>query len=51
MLQTLLYYRYARLENAEEFAKKHLKFCKELGLLGRVIVAPEGLNGTISGTK
>lgn len=51
MFQTLLYYRYARLDDAEEFAKKHLKFCKELGVLGRVIVAPEGLNGTISGSK
>lgn len=48
--QTLLYYCYSRIENAEQFASDHLQFCKSLGLLGRVIVADEGLNGTVSGT-
>jgi UPF0176 protein len=48
--QTLLYYRYSHLENAEEYAEEHLKFCKEIGLVGRVLIAEEGLNGTISGT-
>lgn len=50
MYQTLLYYKYARIENAAEFAEQHLAFCKELGLVGRILVAEEGLNGTISGT-
>ena len=27
-----------------------LEFCKSLGLVGRIIVADEGLNGTVSGT-
>jgi len=49
--QTLLYYCYSPIENAEEFAEKHLEFCKSLGLVGRIIVANEGLNGTVSGTK
>ncbi|SEM29377.1 UPF0176 protein [bacterium A37T11] len=48
--QTLLYYCYSFIENAEEFAAKHLEFCKSLGLVGRIIVADEGLNGTVSGT-
>jgi UPF0176 protein len=48
--QTLLYYCYARIENAEQFAADHLVFCKSLGLVGRIIVADEGLNGTVSGT-
>jgi UPF0176 protein len=48
--QTLLYYCYSPIENAEEFAEKHLEFCKSLGLVGRIIVANEGLNGTVSGT-
>lgn len=48
--QTLLYYCYTHIENGEEFASAHLKFCKELGLSGRIIVAEEGLNGTVSGT-
>jgi len=48
--QTLLYYCYKAIENAEEFAASHLKFCKTLNLTGRIIVADEGLNGTVSGT-
>ena len=48
--QTLLYYCYSPIENAEQFAADHLKFCKSLNLVGRIIVADEGLNGTVSGT-
>jgi len=48
--QTLLYYCYSTIANAEQFAADHLKFCKSLGLVGRIIVADEGLNGTVSGT-
>lgn len=48
--QTLLYYCYSAIENAEQFAIDHLKFCKSLSLVGRIIVADEGLNGTVSGS-
>ncbi|HYK76863.1 MAG TPA: rhodanese-related sulfurtransferase [Daejeonella sp.] len=48
--QTLLYYCYSTIENAEQFAADHLRFCKSLNLTGRIIVADEGLNGTVSGT-
>lgn len=48
--QILLYYCYAKVENAEAYAEQHLKFCKQIGILGRIIVADEGLNGTVSGT-
>ena len=48
--QVLLYYHYTPINEHEAFAEQHLKFCKSLGLKGRVIVAPEGLNGTVSGT-
>jgi UPF0176 protein len=48
---TLLYYCYATIANGEQFAADHLKFCKSLGLTGRIIVADEGLNGTVSGTE
>ncbi|MGG0717292.1 rhodanese-related sulfurtransferase [Robertmurraya massiliosenegalensis] len=47
--QVLLYYMYVPIENPEEFAAEHLAFCKELGLKGRILVAPEGINGTVSG--
>ncbi|GAA0344838.1 rhodanese-related sulfurtransferase [Bacillus carboniphilus] len=48
--RVLLYYHYVTIENPEEFAKAHLKFCKEIGLKGRILVANEGINGTVSGT-
>ncbi len=48
--QTLLYYCYTTIADAEQFAADHLNFCKSIGLVGRIIVANEGLNGTVSGT-
>jgi UPF0176 protein len=48
--QTLLYYCYTTIEDAEQFAAEHLNFCKSLNLTGRIIVADEGLNGTVSGS-
>lgn len=48
--RTLLYYCYTHLADAETYAEAHLKFCKNLGLTGRIIIAEEGLNGTVSGT-
>jgi UPF0176 protein len=49
-LRVLLYYKYVSIEDPESFKDEHLKYCKDLGLLGRIIVAPEGINGTVSGT-
>jgi UPF0176 protein len=46
----LLYYKYVRIEDPEAFAREHLAYCRELGVKGRILVAPEGINGTLSGT-
>jgi UPF0176 protein len=48
--RVLLYYKYVPIEDPEQFAAEHLEFCKSLELKGRILVAPEGLNGTVSGT-
>jgi UPF0176 protein len=48
--RVLLYYKYVLIDNPEQFAEDHLKFCKDLGLKGRILVAGEGINGTVSGT-
>lgn len=48
--QVLLYYCYTKVEDPEEFRLKHHRFCLDLELRGRIIVAEEGLNGTVSGT-
>ncbi len=47
----LLYYIYSPIEDVVDYRDVHHKFCLENNLLGRIIVAPEGLNGTVSGTK
>nr|WP_143083217.1 rhodanese-related sulfurtransferase [Alteribacillus iranensis] len=48
--RVLLYYYYTPLEDPETFAADHLDYCKDLGLKGRILVATEGINGTVSGT-
>ncbi|PTY82974.1 hypothetical protein B5V90_18490, partial [Heyndrickxia sporothermodurans] len=48
--RVLLYYFYTKIENPEEYAAQHLAYCKDLGLKGRILVAEEGINGTVSGT-
>ena len=48
-IRVLLYYKYLPIENAEQFAADHLAFCKSIGLKGRILVADEGINGTVSG--
>ncbi|WP_409288245.1 rhodanese-related sulfurtransferase [Peribacillus sp. SCS-37] len=48
--RVLLYYQYVTIENPEEFTNQHKQLCQELGLLGRILIASEGINGTVSGT-
>ncbi|MFT4547490.1 MAG: UPF0176 protein [Verrucomicrobiales bacterium] len=47
--QVLLYYKYTHLDDPETYRAEHLALCEQLGLLGRIIVAEEGINGTVSG--
>lgn len=47
--QVLLYYQYVAIENPEQFAKEHLAICRSFNLKGRILVADEGINGTLSG--
>lgn len=49
--EVLLYYKYVRLDDPESYAASHRSLCEELGLRGRILIAQEGLNGTVSGTK
>ncbi len=47
----LLYYCYADIQDAEAYREEHHLKCLDLNLRGRIIISPEGLNGTVSGTK
>ena len=46
----LLYYCYTKIEDPIAFREAHHLFCADLGLRGRIIIAREGINGTVSGS-
>ncbi|MDV3195933.1 MAG: rhodanese-related sulfurtransferase [Candidatus Phytoplasma stylosanthis] len=45
------YYNYTFIKEPENFKKDHYQYCKKLGILGRIIISHEGINGTLSGLK
>lgn len=49
--QVLLYYQFVTIEEPEQFAHDHRALCESLGLYGRIIIASEGVNGTVAGTR
>ena len=50
MYEVILYYNFSPIQEVEAFTKHHKKFCKELGLKGRIYISSEGINGTAAGT-
>jgi UPF0176 protein len=50
-IHIILFYKFHPIPDTEYFARTHLRFCKELGVCGKVLVAREGINGSISGTN
>ena len=49
--RVLLFYKYVEFENPEKFRDNHLNFCIDNGIKGRIFIAHEGLNGTVSGLQ
>jgi UPF0176 protein len=49
MFKILLYYKYSPILNPQEFCENHKKLCEKLKLKGRIIIAKEGINGTVEG--
>lgn len=47
----LLYYKYVEIEYPEQIVKWQRALCQELGLKGRIIIAHEGVNGTVGGSQ
>lgn len=47
--QILLYYKYVSIEIPEKVCADQRKLCQSLGLKGRIIVAHNGINGTVEG--
>ncbi len=50
MKKVLLFYKFVELEDADFFRVSHQRFCDSLGIKGKVLVAHEGINGSVSGT-
>lgn len=47
----LLYYKYVNIPNPIEIQKWQKELCSRLGLTGRILLAHEGINGTVGGSK
>jgi len=45
----ILYYKYVDIDAPERFVAEQRALCTQLGLKGRLLVASEGINGTLSG--
>ncbi|MEA3207016.1 MAG: hypothetical protein QOE70_73 [Chthoniobacter sp.] len=45
----ILFYKYVAVADPQSFAASQRMLCSELGLKGRVLIATEGINGTLAG--
>jgi len=50
-IHIILFYKFTDIENPDEFVNQQLDFCNKQGLLGKILVAYEGINGSLSGSK
>lgn len=51
MYTILLYYKYVTIKNPEEVRDWMRTLCEGLGMKGRILIAYEGINGTVEGDK
>ena len=49
--QVLLYYKYVKIEDPKFVMDSQIALCNELNLKGRIIIAEEGINGTVEGLR
>jgi UPF0176 protein len=45
----ILFYKYVAIDDAEALANRHRALCESLELKGRILIATEGINGTLAG--
>lgn len=51
VFKVISFYRYVALENLETLHKEIAQKCSELGILGRILLAHEGINGAVCGEE
>lgn len=49
--EVLLYYKFTPVADPKFEARQHKLVCAGLGLRGRILIAAEGINGTVAGTR
>lgn len=49
--EILLFYKYIHIADPEKLREKQRELCESLNLKGRIIIAKEGINGTVEGLK
>src|SRR4051812_18704461 len=47
----ILFYKYVVIADPADLATAHRELCSALGLKGRVLIAAEGINGTLAGPR
>lgn len=50
-ISILLYYKFVNIQKPYEIKLEQENICKDLGLNGRILIANEGINGSVSGSK
>ena len=48
--QVILFYKFIKLDDPQALQLSQKTLCESLGLTGRLLIAPEGINGTFEGT-
>lgn len=48
--QVILFYKFVKINDPEAVQDSQLQLCREIGLTGRLLISPEGVNGTFEGT-
>lgn len=49
--EILLFYKYVKVEDPVALMHEQRRLCEDLGIKGRIIIAHEGINATLEGTK
>lgn len=49
--EVILFYKYAQVADPQALMKAQKRLCENLGLKGRILIAKEGINGTLEGEK
>lgn len=49
--KTLIFYKYIKINIPKVIIKEIYDFCVDIGIVGRIIISSEGINGSISGTN